>query len=110
MRTCYEKCGTQTEDLILLEKSTDISQLQNKTAVKCYVHCAMVESETIEPNSTRLTPVKFLDIMTELTHEEQKIFMAMSRGCLTKTRYIRDPIEFTYALAICMKANDNEVK
>lgn len=48
--------------------------------------------------------------MDQLTKDEQDIVFKMGRGCTKRTMNIRNPIEFCYALNVCVKQNDNEVR
>lgn len=93
----------------LFEKTTDFENLPKSRALKCYIHCCLVETKAIYPNSTRINMENMMGVIDKLDKEEIDIILRMSRGCIKRTMNIRDPWEYAYVLNACVKQNDNEV-
>lgn len=98
------------KQLIEFELTEDLEHLPNSPEIKSFLRCYGEESEGVETKSNKILLSKFADYFGELTQEEQKIYINMARGCRKKTKDIKDLIEFTYEVSVCLKQNDNEVK
>lgn len=87
----------------------DMEHLPNSTALKTYIRCAAEESGSLEKNSNKFLVSRFADFFADITREEQDIYFRMGKGCLKRARTIVDPLEYTYAITVCFKENDNKV-
>lgn len=68
-----------------------------------------IEFGMLEPGSVKFNVSGALDIYMQLPKDLQTILSGMARGCLHKTKRIKDPEELTYQMNACSKRNDNEV-
>ncbi|XP_055312781.1 uncharacterized protein LOC129574601 [Sitodiplosis mosellana] len=109
VKYCLDQCpGSTKAEMELFEKTTDLQNLPNSRELKCYMHCCLVESRTILPNSTRLNMENMMVVMEKLRKEDVDILLRLSRGCIKRTMNVRDPWEYAYILNTCAKLNDNE--
>lgn len=97
------------EEVQRFELSTDLKNLPDSQVLKCYIHCVMEETGAIKRNSTRINVGLMMDLINDLSREQQDIYFRMSRGCIKRTMHIKDPFQFAYIMNVCAKENDNEV-
>lgn len=91
------------------EIGEDLDNLPNSKALKAYIRCYQVETETVDRNSNMLLLGKIGALFPELTKEQKDIYLGWGKGCMKRLKPITDPIEWSYALFICFKRNDNKV-
>lgn len=109
VQTCKDRCQVNPDEVKRFEASNDFNNLPSSKELRCFLHCNMVESGVLEPDSVRLNITKTMDLYMQLPKEDQVILSGMGRGCMQKTRRIKDPYEFAYQINVCAKQNDNEV-
>lgn len=112
VQTCKDRCHiNDTKEIESFERSENFQNLPNSSELRCYLHCNMIESGILEPGSVKMNISKMVDVLTDdrLSLEQRSIIMGLGKGCLQKTKKYKDPIEFSYQLAVCAKQNDNEV-
>lgn len=109
MKICYEKTGADKKELMEFELTEDLEHLPDSHTLKLYFRCFGEEIEGVERKSNKILLGRFADFFAELTQENQAILVGMNRGCMKRIKDIKDPLEFTYTLTVCMKKNDNEV-
>lgn len=109
VKTCYNKSGADRKELIEFEMSDDWEHLPNSHALKLFLRCQAELVQGVEPKSNKILLSKFTDFFSELTHEQQELYLRMGRGCVKRVRGINDRLEFIYLLTVCIKQNDNEV-
>lgn len=107
---CRDKCNADLEEVKHFETATDLKNLPNSFALKCYFYCVMAECHVFKPNSTRLDIAYLMDLVEKLTREEQDIVFGLGRGCVKRIMHMKDPYEIAYTLNVCSKGNDNEVR
>lgn len=86
-----------------------MDKLPNSPALKCYFLCNGIEMGLMRPNSTRIYTESAMEFIDKFNDQEQKNILKLSRGCLSKVRKLKDPLEVAYQSAVCTKQNDNEV-
>lgn len=106
---CYDKCNATYEEIQRFELTTDFAHLPNSVEIKCYFYCVMSSCGVFKPNSTRLDIPYMMDLVEQLTKEQQEIVFGMGRGCMRRVFNMKDPLEISYLLNVCSKQNDNEV-
>lgn len=111
LKICYAKCpGATREEVELFEKTTDFQNIPSSQPLKCFIHCIMEETNAIHPNTTRINMGMMMEELNKVNKTQQEIIFAMSKGCMKRVRLIKDPLEFAYALNVCCKQNDNDVR
>lgn len=103
---CLKLHNPDVAKLRELELSTNFDQLPDDRSIKCYLHCMMLESGLMQPNSTAINFARLIDAINLMEKPEQDIYLKMGRKCNKKNK---DVCEMIYQLNVCVKQNDNEV-
>lgn len=109
VKTCYDRCGVDKNEVIEFEMSEDLEHLPNSQALKCYIRCSGELFETLDTKSNKILISKYADVFPDFSHEEQEITVRMASGCLKKVKKVTDRLDFAYELTVCIKRNDNKV-
>lgn len=87
----------------------DVDHLPDSDELKCYFLCLYIEAHLMKPNSTAIDPSELIDLAQKLNNEEYKNLLTLSKGCLSRVRKLKKPIEIAYQLNVCGKQNSPEV-
>lgn len=101
---CLEKHKPDIDEIRTLEWSTSMDNLPSSRALKCFLHCLMVEFRFMKEDSTTVDPTEFVEIMNHMTTEEQNKYLKMSKKCNKKNK---DLCEMVYQMNLCWKRNSN---
>lgn len=97
------------DDIKEFEHTTDMNNLPNNKATRCYFHCYWIELRLMKPGSSAIDPTDFLQLMDQMTEEDQDKYMKLIKGCTKRLSKIKDPVEVAYQAVLCGKQNSNEV-
>lgn len=109
VKKCATECKTDLNEVKEFELTTDFNSLPNSPELKCYFLCGYIEVGFMKPNSPKVTPDRFLDLLNQMEKDDQRKYLTMSKGCSTKVKSIKNPTEVAYQANVCLKRNSVEV-
>lgn len=107
--TCYERSGVDKKELMEFEMTDDLEHIPDSREIKLYIRCWNELSESVDLKANKMLLSKFGELLADFTKEEKEIFIGFGKGCIRRIKPITDPIEWSYALIVCYKQNDNKV-
>lgn len=102
---CKELHKPDVKKLEEFELSSDFDHLPDDRSIKCYMHCLLLESGFMKPQSQIIDPSVFIDVLNLMEVSEQNTYLKMFKKCNRKNK---DLCEMVYQINVCMKRNDNE--